>query len=334
MSLTRYDGWFLIPFAGGWFALSAKNRQWLILVGFGTLASLAPLYWLAHNWWETANALDFYNGPYSARAIQGARSYPGYHDWKVAILYYAKAGQLCAGWCLLLLGGVGLVCAAIKKALAPVLFLLLTPIFYVWSIHSSWTPIFVPQLWPHSYYNSRYGIAVVALAAFAAGAIVLALPVRWRKLAFALPVISIAPWLLTPSRENWICWKESQVNSIARRAWTARGAEFLRVNYHSGEGILTPPIGDVTGIFCRAMIPICRDITRRQWCGLVRDHSANRSVASGRHGRSRRAAISSQPLLAAANNSGYRLIGRIETDGAPALEIYRRADRSNPGASR
>ena len=63
----------------------------------GVSAALAPIYWLGHNWWETSNALDFYNGPYSAAAIQGDKSYPGYHDWPAAIHYYWEAGRDCSG---------------------------------------------------------------------------------------------------------------------------------------------------------------------------------------------------------------------------------------------
>ena len=81
MSLTRYDGWFLIPFAGGWFALTANRKRLLTFIIFAAMASLAPLYWIGHNWWETSNAFDFYNGPYSPRAIQGGKPYPGYHNW-------------------------------------------------------------------------------------------------------------------------------------------------------------------------------------------------------------------------------------------------------------
>jgi hypothetical protein len=257
MSLTRYDGWFLIPFAALWFAWSAREKRWRTLLTFGALASLAPLYWIAHNWWETSNALSFYNGPYSAMAIQGDKPYPGYHNWLVAAHYYVKAGQLCAGWTLLLLGVAGLICAFTNRTYRPILFLLLTPVFYIWSIHSSKNPIFIPQLPPHGYYNSRYGIAVVVFAAFACGAIAIALPAKWGKYAYILPAIAVLPWLLQPSRENWICWKESQVNSDSRRAWTKAAAGYLQEHYVEGHGILTPSAsGDLAGIFCRARIPL------------------------------------------------------------------------------
>ncbi|MGH9626350.1 MAG: hypothetical protein ACRD4G_18710, partial [Bryobacteraceae bacterium] len=158
MSLTRYDGWFLIPFLAVSFAFFARRHRIAVFVIFGALASLAPLYWIAHNWWETGNALYFYNGPYSPKAIQGNHWYPGDRDWLLALRYYGAAARLCSGWPLIALGYVGLALAVWKRRAFGACFLLLTPAFYVWSMHSSGgTPIHVPQLWPHSYYNTRYG---------------------------------------------------------------------------------------------------------------------------------------------------------------------------------
>ncbi len=327
ISLTRYDGWFLIPFAAlafGW------GRRFLT---FACVASLAPLYWIAHNWWETGNALDFYNGPYSAMAIQGNHPYPGYHNWPAAIGYYAMAGQLCSGWPLAFLGIIGLAClikvarplGAAASGLVPTLFLCLTPAFYIWSIHSSGNPIYVPQLWPHGYYNTRYGIAVVVLAAFAAGAIGLALPPKWKKFAAVLPLLSIAPWLIRPSIDNWICWKESQQNSISRRAWTKAGAAFLAANYHVGQGILTPSASDdIAGIFCRARIPLQEtinvgngptwfantlrpDLVHQQlWAITQAGDELSREILRG--------------------GSPYHLVQQIDVTGAPPLLILKRGD--------
>jgi hypothetical protein len=327
MSLTRYDGWFLIPFAAIGFALFVAERRWHLLAVFAALAALAPLYWMAHNWWETGSALDFYNGPYSNTAIQGARPYPGYHDWAVAAQYYSKAGQLCAGWCLLLLGAAGIFCAAKKRVLTPIFFLALTPLFYIWSIHSSKTPIHVPQLWPHGYYNTRYGIAVVPFAAFAAGAIVLVLPAQWKKLAWVLPLISVAPWLLRPSAENWICWKESQYNSVSRRAWTAAAVEFLTANYHAGQGILTfSGTGDVAGIFCRARIPLSETLH----IGNGPAWLANVSRPDLLHQELWVVAQAGDLVSAAMSRTqspGYQMMEEIQIKDAPVLQILRRKSR-------
>jgi Dolichyl-phosphate-mannose-protein mannosyltransferase len=329
MSLTRYDGWFLIPFVSLGFGLFATNRRWPTLIVFMLIASIAPLYWIAHNWWETGRALDFYNGPYSPIAIQGSNPYPGYHDWKRAFLYYSAAAELCAGWPLLLLGCVGIVCAAVKKVFTPLLFLLLTPVFYIWSIHSSGaTPIHVPQLWPFTYYNTRYGIAVVPLAAFAVGAIAFALPVRLKWLAFVLPLLSVAIWILHPSPENWICWKESQVNSVARRAWTTASADFFRANYHSGDGTLAR-FSDLTGIFCRARIPLAE--TLHEGNGPAWFAATSRPDLF--HPNLWVVAQQGDLVAKAMNrtvNAPYRIVNKIAVKDAPVIDMYRRGTETRP----
>ncbi len=98
-SLSRYEGWFLIPFVSIYFLFVAKRRRLLAVLIFGMIASLAPLYWLAHNWWLYSNPLEFYNGPYSAKAInQRSGVYPGEEDWRKAWLFFRTVTQMCAGW--------------------------------------------------------------------------------------------------------------------------------------------------------------------------------------------------------------------------------------------
>jgi hypothetical protein len=321
MCLTRYDGWFLIPFSGLAFAFFARNRRWAVLIGFGMAASLAPLYWFGHNWWETGSVLDFYNGPYSAMAIQGDRYYPGWHNWTTALRYYAEAGRLCSGWMLCVFGAVGLLCAFAKRKAFPVLFLLLTPAFYVWSMHSSKNPIHVPGLWPNSYYNTRYGIAIVPLAGFAVGAMTLFLPAKKRWVGFVFPLLCVVPWLWHPSPEQWICWKESQMNSIARRAWTDAGAQSIKSRYTEGQGILASA-SDVSGIFCRAGIPLRETLD----IGDGPEWLANISVPRLVHQAMWAVALDGDPLskVLKRGDAPYALVEQIETKGAPKLEIYRR----------
>ena len=53
--------------------------------------------------------------------------------------------------------------------------------FYVYSVAYGSVPIFIPQLWPHSYYNSRYGMEMLpALALFAC--VAAAALERWLRL--------------------------------------------------------------------------------------------------------------------------------------------------------
>ncbi len=320
MSLTRYDGWFLIPFIALLVALAAgKERLWVFFVS-GAAASIAPIYWIAHNWWETANPLDFYDGPYSAAAIQAHRPYPGFHDWPQAIHYYWEAGRACCGNGLICVGILGLSIALWKRWWLPVAFLTLTPLFYVWSVHSSWTPIHLPWLWPHGYYNSRYGIAVVLLMAFVAGATVKVIPLRYRAIGFLVPLLAVFPWVVMPNPANWICWKESQVNSDSRRAWTAGAASFMERRYVRGDGILTE-FGDLAGIFCAASLPLDQALHE----GNGPSWFAN-TMPSGIVRQTKWAIAQEGDKLALRLNEGkaFHIVETINVAGAPRLLIYER----------
>jgi hypothetical protein len=203
--------------------------------------------------------------------------------------------------------------------------------FYVWSIHSSGaTPIHVPLLWPFTYYNTRYGIAVVPLAAFAAGTIVFALPAGLRRYAFVLPLLSAAIWIVRPSPQNWICWKESQVNSVSRRAWTSASVDFFRARYQTGQGILTPASsGDLAGIFCRTRIPLAETLHQGNGPAWV----AATSRPDLFHPALWAVAQQGDVVATAINrsvNSPYRITHKIQVSGAPAVEIYRRDIETSP----
>ena len=161
--------------------------------------------------------------------FRAALPYPGQHDWRTAWLYYrtAVATLRRAG---LAADGAGRrggrACAA--RVLAAAAARAAAGVFYVWSMHSSGgTPIHVPELWPHSYYNTRYGLAALPLLAFAAAALVTAVPAAdscgvrlcwsWSR------ARSTGPLHRRP--ENWITWAESRANSTGRRAWTNEAAD-------------------------------------------------------------------------------------------------------------
>ena len=58
-TLTRYEGWFLLPFAAVYFALAARRKRIGVVLLFSLLAALGPLFWLFHNWWLTMDPLAF-----------------------------------------------------------------------------------------------------------------------------------------------------------------------------------------------------------------------------------------------------------------------------------
>jgi hypothetical protein len=258
-SLSRYEGWFVIPFVAAYLLWRAGLTRALV---FSAIAALGPLAWMAHNLWYFADPFYFYWGPGSAKAIYqraldgGMARYPGDHELGKAWLYLRSAAWLCAGWGAVLAGMAGTVVALWRRAWWPLAFLLLPVVFYVASMYSSGTPIFVPHLWPQSYYNTRYGLAALPFLAFGAAALVTLVQGRKRAL-IAAGVIAIAalPWLTAPSGDRIVTWKESQINSETRRTWTREAADFFRRNYRPGDGVLAG-FGDLTGIFREAGIPL------------------------------------------------------------------------------
>ena len=198
-SLARYEGWFVIPFVAVYFLIVGRKNRFGAALIFSAIAAIGPLYWLAHNWWIYSNPLEFYNGPYAPISIyrralaQNMLPYPGDRDWKAAALYYLTAVRLCAGWTAVAIGILGFACAIFKRMFWPLFFAALPPLFYVWSMHSGGTPIFVPILWPFSYYNTRYALAALPLLAIAGGSLALLAPQRFR------------PWLAASDRDCCGC---------------------------------------------------------------------------------------------------------------------------------
>jgi hypothetical protein len=221
----------LLPVAALCVVVLAGKRRWSKAVLFCCIASLGPLYWLAHNRVLYSSALEFYNGQWSAHAIYqraldaGGFRYPGDHDWSKALLYYRTAAALCLGRPLYYLGAAGLVAALCSRARWAALLLSTGAAFYVFSLYSGGTPIFVPGLWPNAYYNTRYGLSampaaclgVAALAALTARVGRFAAPHRLWIAPAVLVLLAVSPWLLRPRPGAWVCWRESRLDARGGR---------------------------------------------------------------------------------------------------------------------
>ncbi len=327
--LTRYEGWSLIPCVALYFLIASRENRIRNTVVFGVIASLAPLYWMGHNWWYYGTFFEFYFGPYSAKGIYqrdlaaGMARFPTDHDWAKSVFYFRSAAQLVVGPVLLGIGIVGIAAALIKRAFWPVIFLTLPPVFYVLSMYSSGVPIFVPHLWPNGYYNTRYGLAVLPVLALGGGALVAILPARIRGLAVCVLIFaSVIPWLAYPKAENWICWKESEINSTARRAWTRQAADYLRDHVRPGDTVFAS-FGDQTGIFREAGIPMHQNIhdgDNPQWLSaMVRPDLFLHSEWAVTRG--------ADALAAAIDKAGktgphYRCVKMVTVKDAPVIQIF------------
>jgi hypothetical protein len=185
---TRYDGWVLG--AAIWCVLAwqvLRNKRLRVQVApafavFTVIAVAGPLLWLAYNQHFFHDPLDFIRGPYSAAAIEkktsppGAPHYRGWHNLGWALIFYTRTAQVDAaawetGFALMAAALYGLYMTARRSfdgAHRAAILLWLPLPFYLYSVAYGSVPIFIPQLYPHSYYNSRYGMEMLpGLALFA-----------------------------------------------------------------------------------------------------------------------------------------------------------------------
>lgn len=324
-ALTRYEGWFVLPFAAIYFLIAGRRHRWRAAIVFCALAAMGPLLWFAHNWWISGDWIDFFRGPYSPRAIQGQVAYPGMHDWRLAWMYFRTAAQLCAGPGLVILGLAGIAASLFKRAFWPLALLALPPIFYVASVHSGSTPIFVPPLWPHSYYNLRYGTSALPLLALAAAALVSLAPPRMRPAAAAVVILAgMAFWFVHRRPSGWPVWQEASVNDAARRELIHEAAAYLEPRYIRGTGIVTS-FYPLTSVFREMGLPLCETLMGDNdlpWLAAVQrpEWFLTQQWAIVEGGDRVQSAIDRLGRF----GISYTLQKRIVVGNQPVLEIYRR----------
>ena len=172
-AFTRYDGWFvgsaigvIVVFAVAvWWRRTTDIRQQRAmaksLIEFLLLNALVPVFWLIYNNRVSGRALDFLNGPYSAKAIatrttpHGAPPYPGQDHIFTAGLYFLESAKLNMGSTLLgpsaVHDGIGRnrrSCLAISQIRNLLVRCGLPLPFYALSIAYGSVPIFMPVLVP------------------------------------------------------------------------------------------------------------------------------------------------------------------------------------------
>ena len=188
---TRFDGWILTFFV--WVDIGAtllsrgrlkrdakpgSHTFWLA----SAVVVAAPVAYLVYNAAVFGDWLFFLRGPYSAQAIEirtsvpGFPPHPGWHNPWVSFLFYMKASELdaLAAWqnlslVLSLLGTAGARLAYRRRAFTWALLLWFPVPFYAYSVAYGWVPIFLPVWWPHSFYNTRYGMELLPALALGLG---------------------------------------------------------------------------------------------------------------------------------------------------------------------
>ena len=344
--LTRYDGWFaaaVMVIAGALVVFRDRRNRDLrgAIAKFALTVAVVPALWLAYNGLVYRNPLEFANGPYSARAIEQRSARPGYppHPGSNNLLaggqYFIKSaednvsqGNLQRVWIAIAILGSGLV-ILFERNLSPLLLLWIPLPFYVFSIAYGGVPIFVPEWWPFSYYNVRYGIELLpALAVF------FSIPVQFVA-EFARPVqsrIAIAVLAVTVVFGSyWLVWKaqpvsfrEAWVNSRSRIALESELAENLKKL--PGDATFLMYLGDHVGALQRAGIPLSRVIqegNHRTWKQPADPEGLwERALANPRAMADFSIAVDDDPVAQAAHENKLTAIAVIQTPGQPRATIY------------
>jgi hypothetical protein len=253
-TLTRYEEWYVLPFAA-LFVLLARRQSWESRLRhalvFSMIAGAGPVLWLLHNAFRFSNPLEFYNGPFSAQAIYAhqlattAFPYPTDGKLLLSARYYVEDLKLVLGIWPLELAVLGLVAWTMNRRVwgrGAAAFLLLVPLpFYIHAFAYAALPLYVPTLFPFTYYNLRYGVEMVpALALFPTFLLPQGLPRRWRYglLAFFVVVLAWQSYsLFAGGAEGLVVVKEGLLNTPCRSRRQQAIIRFLRDHY-DGQRVL------------------------------------------------------------------------------------------------
>jgi len=347
---TRYDGWIVGAAAWGVLATQMYRRRnlWREVGGsfavFTLIAVAAPVSWLAFNQHFYHDWLDFLRGPYSAAAIEkktsppGSRHYRGWHNPAWALLFYTRAAQVDAsawetGFLLMAAALAGLWSTLRRRLELPTLLLWIPLPFYIYSVAYGSVPIFIPQLWPHSFYNARYGMEMLpALALFGA---VSAERLQVRGKSFS-PLIArlLFPVCLSLAILNSVVMmyqvplvlKEGMVNATTRVAFEAALARELRT-FAPGSPILMST-SDHIGALQQAGVPLRRVLSEGDY------DSWKATLAAPAEKAAYVVAIAGDPVskVLAKNADGLTELTVLCTTGQPCARIYRSDRYAGPAA--
>jgi len=344
--LIRYDGWLLaaaISAAALGVVVSSKSAREKFgrsLMKFLLLAVAAPALWLGYNAIIYRNPLEFATGPYSARAIEqraemsSPSPQPGSHNLPVAFSYFLKSaedniaeGGLQKVWLVLLLAGIVIVFS--RRNQWPLLLFMLPIVLYTLSISYGSLPIHLPEWWPFSYYNVRYGVELLpAFAAFGALTSYLLITKTARPFARAATLIAMFAVVAASYAFVWraqpICYREAWVNSRTRIAFETGLASTLVKLPH--DSILLMYLGDHVGALQEAGIPLRQVINEgnhRPWKKSSDPQGLwERALANPEQYVDYVVAINGDPVTTQVNMQDLTSMVVIHAVGQPAATIY------------
>jgi len=340
---TRYDGWIIAFLAWSSMGIVRLKRDRLRSTSFwlwSAALAAAPAAWFAYNAVCFGDWLEFARGPYSAKAIElrtaapGWPPHPGWHNPWVSLKYFLKVAEMdavAAHWGNLVLGmsvlgTAGAWIAARRRAFAWTLLLWLPVPFYAYSVAYGSVPIFLPAWWPHSWYNTRYGMELLPAMALGLGfaaqltlSIMRAVKPRWTRMAVGVLAVSIAVNAYQLVREQPLVYVEGTKNIDARRPFDINIPPALRAllaTRSGGEVLMNtsvyPELVAMTGIPLRQTI---NESDRWIYRDALAAPAAQAAVVVAFDGDEVDRAVKAHP-------AGLRAVGRFTARGQASGTIY------------
>jgi hypothetical protein len=341
---TRYDGWImaLLAWTGIGIALLKHGRLrsrtfWLASI----VVVAAPIAWFIYNAVSFGDWLEFSRGPYSAKAIEirtashgAGPPHPGWHNPWISLLFFAKAAEMdaaAAAWGNVLLAvsalGTAWACMTVRhKRFLWALLLWLPLPFYAYSVSYGSVPIFLPPWWPHSWYNTRYGMELLPALALGVGfaaqfAIAAAREFKPQLAKYAagalFALIALNAWQLV--RERPLVYVEGTKNIAAHRPYQVQIAPVLRelAAQYPGRPILMetsvdPEIVALSGIRLRQTI---NEADLAIWDTALKAPAAHAAIVLAFDGDAVDRAVKAHP-------EGLKTLRRFTANGQPSGTLY------------
>ncbi len=340
---TRYDGWIIafLAWVGIGIGLLRRRRMNSPAFWIASIAvAAAPAAWFIYNAAAFGDWLYFARGPYSAKAIElrtathgAGPPHPGWHSPWVSLLFFTKVSEMDAaatwGNVLLATSMLGTLWGWLvrrRHAFAWSLLLWIPMPFYAYSVAYGSVPIFIPPWWPHSWYNTRYGMEMLAAFAlgvgFAAQFALLAMrefKPQWTRYATAalLAVVTLNAWALV--RQGPLTYVEGTKNEHARRLYDENIPPALRAllaQYPHATILMDTSV--YPELVSRAGIPFRETINESDlwiWENALRDPAAHAQIVLAFDGDAIDRAVKAHP-------QGLSAVRRFIDPGQPSGTLY------------
>jgi hypothetical protein len=353
--LTRYDGWFLAGVLGA-AVVVILLRHWQnsvvrrVALKFVLAIAVVPILWLAYNRIVYGNALEFANGPYSARAIEqrvGAPN-PALHNVPVAAIYFLKSAQLNLAdgnwgrfWLAAALLALAIGAWKLRVQSASLLLLWVPLAFYALSIAYGSVPLHVYTWWPFATFNQRYGLQLLPMFAVSTGVLTASVFLLGKSfgaagrhggklaaLILALVAVSYASlWKAEPQ-----CLKEARRNWEIRH--TLNSAVQRVVAQLPKNSIFLMDLGEHVGVMEQAGIPlrhIVNNENHRPWKRPTDPEGLwERALADPPRYVDFVIAFDGDPVDQGANKTNLTVLAEIHATGQPHARIYAARGAPNP----